>query len=319
MFGPPNLKTNIIRRLKTFSQIKDQYNIGDDIYRSGRRKYFSQIAKKYNLEGCPISRPTCRLSVDNYENTQKDEDILEPIWYSVNLKSSQGYCRGKPDCGTYAYTPRDTSLIKKTKLVFLDLTDFSGPIENLDDKGINITVYNLFNPLMIQLYNYIFNKYKDQIYINQDEKYMCVDNPCNNTFSIPEIISAYGGYYGFRNSEGFIDKFFTIELFQIIKDLNIEKEQKCIVLGYYHADVIRGEIDENDKKTPYIIDDDYFPAEFTVKYGYSINKNCIEFKGEVPSYKTQLRAGKKNKKQKTINKNKKKYKRKNKKTKKLNR
>jgi len=210
------------------------------------------------------------------------------------LEASQVYCRGKPDCATYVYTPLDASLIKKTKLVFLDLTDFSGVVKNLlDDNGKNIKVYTLFQPLMAQIYNYIFEKYRDHIVYDGNEKYMCVDNPCNSTFTIEEIISAYGGYYGFRNSEGDIDRFLTMELFQIIKDLNIEKEQNCIVMGYYHADLIRGDIDEVDKKTPFIYEDAYFSAEFTIKYGYSINKNCIVFKGEMPSGKGELKGGKK--------------------------
>jgi hypothetical protein len=87
-----------------------------------------------------------------------------------------------------------------------------------------------------------------------------------------------------------------MELFQIIKDLNIEKEQNCIVMGYYHADLIVGDIDEEDKKTPFVYEGGHFSAEFTIKYGYSINKNCVEFKGEVPSIKT---AGKRRNKQKT--------------------
>ena len=315
MFGTPNLKTNIINRLKTFSQIKKQYNIGDDIYRSGKRKYFSVMAKKFSLEGLPNSRPTRRLYEDPYyENTEKDEDILEPIWYSADLEASQRYCRGKTDCATYAYTPLDASLIKKIKLVFLDLTDFSGKVENEVVNGKNIKKYRLFQPLMAQMYNYIFEKYRDQIVYDGNEKYMCVDNPCTSTFTIEEITSAYGGYYGFRNSEGDIDRFITMELFHIIKDLNIEKEQNCIVMGYYHADLIVGDIDEEDKKTPFVYEGGHFSAEFTIKYGYSINKNCIVFKGEVPSEKAELKAGKKRNNKKT-KKQKEKRKRKNKTTK----
>lgn len=301
MFGPPDIKTNIIRRLKTFSQLKTQYNIGDDIYRSGKKKYFSETAKKCKLEGCPISRPTIRLDPDDsYENTEKDETILEPIWYSTDLLASQGYCHGKPDCTTYIYTPLDASLIKKTKLVFLDLTDFAGSTEIIDDKK----VYKLFTPLMIQLYNYIIEKYRAQIIYDEtdNEKFMCVDNPCNNSFTLEEIYSAYGYYAGFRNSEMYIDRFFTLELFQIIKDLNIEKENKCIVLGYYHADIITGYIDKLTKSA--YIDVGYFPAEFTIKYGYSINKNCIKFKGEIPSEKEELVVVKKRKRGGTKNKKK---------------
>jgi hypothetical protein len=312
MFGSPTLKSNIIKRLKTFSQIKKEYNIGNDIYRSGRKKYFSEIAKQFNLEGVPISRPTTRLSEDNYVNTKKDEHVFEPIWYSTDLINSQIYCKNKPDCGTYAYTPRDSTLIKKTKLVFLDLTD-SDAVQNIViTRGKKIKVYKLFHEIIAPLYNHIIEKYKDQMEDDEGKKYLCVDNPCNNLFTLQEIVSAYGGYFGFRNSSYPIDRFYTLELFQLIKDLNIEKEQKCIVLGYYHADVIRGELDEN--LTPSITPDSYFASEFTIKYEYSINKNCIEFKGEVPHENNPLGGFKKNNKTKN-NKNKKIKKRPNKKQK----
>ena len=276
MFGTPNakqLKKCIISRLKTFSEIKKQYNIGDDIYRSGEQKYFS--TKCNNLEGCPISRPTKRLDPnDSYENTEKDETILEPIWYSTDLLASQGYCRGKPNCSTYRYTPLDYSLINKNKLVFLDLTDFNDDAIKIDDKN----VYKLFTPLMIQLYEQIIKKYEKQIFKIKNEYHLCVDNPCENSFTLETVYSAYGYYHGFRSSEMYIDRFFTLELFQIIKDLNIETEQNCKVLGYYHADVLNGYIDKN--RIAYI-DEGYFPAEFTIKYGYSINKNYIKFNGKI--------------------------------------
>jgi hypothetical protein len=260
------LKTQIVRRLKTFSELKTQYNI-DDIYRSGKRKYFSTIAKRAKLEGCPISRPTCRLSLDDYENTEKDESMLDPIWYSTDLKASKVYCRGKPDCTTYVYRPRDQSLVKHKRLVLLDLTG------SLD----NGTTYTMDVPFMKQIYDYIFQKYSEYIVDDNDgsEKYMCVDNPCKNTYTISEIASAYG-YYGGRNSEIAIDRFFTLELFQIIKDLQIEETHNCTVLGYYHANLVTGSIEDPPSNS-------YFPAELTIKYGYSINKNCIEFKGEVAS------------------------------------
>jgi hypothetical protein len=294
MFGTPNtkLKKCIISRLKTFSEIKKQYNIGDDIYRSGERKYFS---KKCNLEGCPISRPTNRLDPnDSYENTEKDETILEPIWYSTDLLASQRYCRGKPDCSTYRYTPLDYSLIKNDKLVFLDLTDFDNVVIKIDDKN----VYNLFTPLMTQLYDHIIRKYEKQ-FIKSDsdnEIFMCVDNPCKNSFTLETVYSAYGYYYGLRSSEMYIDRFFTLELFQIIKDLNIENEQTCKVLGYYHADVLHGYI---DNRIAYI-DEGYFPSEFTIKYGYSVIKHYINFKGEIKKggakNKTKIKNNKKTRK-----------------------
>jgi hypothetical protein len=49
MFNPSsysNLKTNIIRRLKTFSQLKERYKFGDNIYRSAKEKYFSERIRR---------------------------------------------------------------------------------------------------------------------------------------------------------------------------------------------------------------------------------------------------------------------------------
>jgi hypothetical protein len=57
------LKQNIVRKLKTFSELKREYDIGDNIYRSGERKYFSKRAQQYQLHGCPLDRPTCHLSL----------------------------------------------------------------------------------------------------------------------------------------------------------------------------------------------------------------------------------------------------------------
>ena len=284
MFNYNNIKKNIISRLKTFSQIKEQYNIENEIFRSGEREYFSKIAKKYGLEGCPKSRTTCRLSQNSYENTKKDEDILEPIWYSCDASASKDYCRSKTDCVTYSYTPLDVSLYKKTRLLFLDLTDSTSYEEIKDDNGKKIKAYKLFKKLMVQIYNNIYIKYKNQIVQDKENiEYLCVDNPCENEYTIQEINSAYGFYDGFRNSEKNIDRFFTIELFQIIKDLNIEKDNNCIVLGYYHSDLITGTIEH-----------EYFPGEFTIKYGYSINKNCIKFNGEINNEsKEKSKGGKK--------------------------
>ena len=232
-----------------------------------------------------------------------------PVIISTNIAQS---FKISPQQLRQAITP-------KTKLVFLDLTDFSENEENgvsVINREEYIIKYGLFQPLMTQIYNYIFEKYRDYIIRYEDgSMFMCVDNPCKNTPTIEEITSAYGGYYGFRNSEESIDRFVTMELFQIIKDLNIEKEQNCIVMGYFHADVIVGDIDE-DKKTPVLEEEGYFPAEFAIKYGYSINKNCIEFKGEIPSEKKELdvvgkikRGGTKNKKKIKNNKKTKKLKR----------
>jgi len=279
LFGSSDVKKNIIKRLKTFSQITTQYKLGNDIYRSGKRKYFSQIAKRFKLEGCPVDRPTCRLPEGYGENIDKNIDVLEPIWYSPEYETSKRYCSGKPDCTTYVYSPRDSTLIKNKRLLFLDLTGWTGGYRIRNNKI--IPIYKLDETFMRQIYNYIYEKYKHRITFDEDdnEQIFCVDSPCKNVFELTEISSAYG-YYGFRNSEMSIDRFFTLELFHLIKELDIEKELNCIIMGYYHDNLLTGEIDKRTKKS--VIDSySLFPAEFVIKYEYAINKNCIEFKGEL--------------------------------------
>jgi hypothetical protein len=211
-----------------------------------------------------------QLSEMYEENTIKDEDILEPIWYSTNIHDSIQYCnrQGKINCETYKYIPYDKSLIKGKKLLFLDLTG-----KKIGDK------YILNVPLIKQIYNYILEKWRgtilddntngligdNDVIINNEEKYMCVDNPCQNTFSINEIINAYGYNDGTRDSEHYIDKFFTIELFHIIKDLGIEEELNCVFMGYFESNILSR--------------DTYLPAELAMPYKCAINKNYMYFDG----------------------------------------
>ena len=277
------LEQNIRTRLKTFSVLKRKYDIGDNIYRSGERKFFSKTAQKYNLHGCPLDRPTCHLSVDYYENTENDRDIYEPIWYACDLEASKKYCEDKTDCTTYSYTPRDSSKQKRTKLVFLDLTGpFVSHIYSAYSQT-HVAKYKMDETFMRQIYDYIETKYADQIVDDNDGtgKYMCVNNPCKDTYPLDEIRTAYG-YYGFRNSEYLIDRFFTLELFHIISELKIEESCNCKVLGYFHAYLVSGDYNEELKRP--IKTDYYMPAEFAVKYSCTINKNYIKFNGEISSY-----------------------------------
>jgi hypothetical protein len=312
------LEQNIRTRLKTFSELKRKYDIGDNIYRSGERKYFSKRAQKYNLHGCPLDRPTCHLSVDYYENTENDRDIYEPVWYASDIEASKDYCIGVPDCTTYSYTPRDISKEKKIKLVFLDLT---GPyLSNLylNHSDEVVKKYKMDETFMRQIYDYIENKYADQIMDDNDGngKHLCVDNPCENIFVLDRIRSAYG-YYGFRNSEYAIDRFFTLELLHIISELEIEKTCNCKVLGYYHAYLVNGDFDEVSQK-PIIDIYSYMSSEFVIKYNCSINKNYIHFNGEVSSYYAGSKLKKNKKKMQKGTKRNKKYKKNNKKNNKNN-
>ena len=49
-------KTEIKKRLKTFSQIKDEYKINGSIYRTGRSETFSENAEKFGLPGVTKAR-----------------------------------------------------------------------------------------------------------------------------------------------------------------------------------------------------------------------------------------------------------------------
>ena len=274
-----DLKQNIKQRLKIFSQLKTKYGI-DAVYRTGEVEYFSQTAKRFRIEGLPKSRPTAALTENDEDNTEKDEDILEPIWYSTAIENSIIYCNRyaatTSKCETYKYIPYDNSLVKSKKLLFLDLTNIMVYKAQRDD-GKTQQIYNLNEEFMRQIYDNILEKWADQFFYDDDDKSenLCVDNPCMNTFTIDEIRSAYGYFNGIRNSEGSIDKFFTIELFRIIKELEIEKELDCIFMGYFHAHVDSGGFEEDMMKEGGV----QFPAEFAIPYKCAINKNYMSFEG----------------------------------------
>ena len=300
LFGPKTLKQEIIQRLKPFSQLKQTYHLQGSLYRTGAIDYFSEKAKKYNLAGVPINRITTR-PLDDEEPAH--EDILEPIWFSSRIKDSIGYCNREreeyekkkkmyermkidvsdlkvpPMCETYEYIPYDVSIgEKKQKLLFLDLN--SGETwPQKDEEGKEFTMYHLDQPFMQKIYGAILEKYKESIIDNGDGegKYMCVDNPCENTFTINEIIAAYG-FYGFRSSEQYIDRFVTLELFHLMKELNIEKELNCVIMGYFHGDVFSGEYNDDPAKVEL---GGFLPAEFAIPYKGVVNKHYMKYIGPV--------------------------------------
>jgi len=279
------LKENIQRRLKSFSQIQTEYYGGKsiDIYRTARRRYFSEQSARCGLMGVPLSRPTTRPDPDDiHENTEKDEDRLEPLWFSTELTASEVYFRS-PDYATYAYHPLMKSSIKGRNLLFLDLTD-----PGFKEDILGRTVYRLDIQLMRPIYEEIFSDFGSQVQKIRNERYFCVDSPPINSFKMEQIYSAFGYYDGFRNSDMYIDRFVTLELFHIIKKLGIESD-KTVVMGYYHPDVITGRIitgEIDGEPIPYIVRGKYFPAEFAIRHGCTINKNYLCFKGEPRPKKT---------------------------------
>jgi hypothetical protein len=165
------LKMEIIKRLKKFSKLKNEYKL-EKIYRSGEEKFFSEKAKIAKLEGVPKSRPATILSNSYNETSETNEYILEPIWYSTNYTDSRKYCGNNPNCNTYAYIPYDESLVAvpsnnsnwlfspskiNKKLLFLDLTGDIKSQANVegDDNG---DWYQLDIPFIQKIYNIIYIK-----------------------------------------------------------------------------------------------------------------------------------------------------------------
>ena len=69
------LKSEIKKRLKTFSELKNKYTL-DKIYRSGEEEFFSEKAKFAKLEGVPKSRPATILS-NSYNETSETSETIE--------------------------------------------------------------------------------------------------------------------------------------------------------------------------------------------------------------------------------------------------
>ena len=262
------LKKEIKANLRTFSELKKKYGI-ENMYRSSAEKYFSTKSRK-TIQGMPTQRYTKRPQ--EYESEENTEDILEPIWYSTSIHASRVYCRKLRQannllgqCSTYKYTPYDNSLVKNKKLYFLDLTGVLAK-----DYNITRNVYHLNNKLTKYIYDLIFQKYSENILDDGDNygKYMPIDNKIEQVYSIDEIKKAYGYSDGLRSSDMSIDRFFTLELFHLIDELQIENELDCEILGYYHDNIV----DEDN-------DGSFLPAEFSLSYKNSINKNYMSFDG----------------------------------------
>lgn len=273
-----NLKNEIKKRLRTFSQLQTKYKI-EHIYRSSEEEHFSKKAKLSNIEGLPKSRPTL-ININNTYRDEPYEDILEPIWYATNYNDAKNYC-DRPNCSIYKYSPYDKSLVTvpsnnslrqprqiNRELLFIDLTG-----ETLES---NFDYYYLDITFIKKIYDLIFKKWELSFYLDTDDdgnyiydddrKYILIAD--GNTFTKKQIKNTYGYNDGTRDSEYFIDKFFTIELFNIIKDSNIENELDCRFMGYFHSNIIAA--DGNS----------HVNAEFAIPYSSAISKTFINFLGK---------------------------------------
>ena len=321
-FQPFIEKEYIKLKLKPYSQLKREYGLGDHIYRAAKPERFSKKSIRSFEKGIPNARHDSYVplwseesEVDAgeqkpgetiipqivLENTTVRANINEPLWYACDEASAKKYC--KDECMVYKYTPLDQTDIKGIQLLYLDLTSKIYYTE----RGL----YELDKTLMKIAYDYLYTKYAENMMYDTDskQKYLCVDYPCDNTFSLDEISSAYGNYgnIGFRNSEYFIDRFFTLTLFEMLDKMGIVDKNTHIV-GYFHADLINGDIDSDGKSI--ISPNSVFSAEFAIKYGTAINKTRIQPNGLVSA---RLGGTANSKKDKRTHKHKKTHKRKHKK------
>lgn len=173
-------------------------------------------------------------------------------------------------------------------MVFLDLT---GKLKRYTHNEEREKVFTLDKLFMKQIYDYIYDKYRDSIQTDDDGiEYMCIDNSCKNVVTLEELSRAYGNSSeqekaGFRDSEYNNDRFFTQELFHLIRDLNIENENNLIFVGYFHANL-------------HDYENSYKSSELAIKYSCAINKNYIMFNGEISPHRQSYKGGKISKKRK---------------------
>jgi hypothetical protein len=247
-----NLKDEIKKRMKPFSQLKAKYGI-ESIYRTSEKKWYSSK----NLFGFPTPRG---------EPDSSTIDISQPIWFATDREYSSGYCYRNSlpihkqrtamphkKCATYKYIPRDSSLVKNKKLLFLDL---NGSKNYLDNRFIRA----IYDYILAQGHVTYTHPYDKEEYIHFKE--------FDDTILLEDFLKAYGYKNNLRDSQMDADRYFTVLLFRLIKDLKICEEMDCIFMGYYHADVLTE-------------DDTLFATEFAIPYKSSINTNYMEYCGMV--------------------------------------
>jgi len=186
---------------------------------SEKMKTYKEICKEYQSKDCFIYRtakekrfyhigiPSVRKRVD-----EKEYESYEPIWYSWSQEGSLMY--GDKETKTYKYLPKEKYDGKPLK--FLDLTGENRP--DVFDWMTKRDLYYLDIDLIRDIYFAIFSKKK----VHTPEK----------------MKAAYGFSDGRRNSQYDIDRWFTLELFHLVQDL--EMTENCIFMGYFHANVHAG-------------------------------------------------------------------------------
>lgn len=253
-----DLNSKLKSKLKTFSELKEEYGI-DAIYRTSKVHRFS---KKSALEGIPTSRKTNRP----YTDYNSKVDGLQPIWFTPTITASIMYCNDNQpsdedrikNCITYKYIPRDHSLIKNKKLLFLDLTG--------GKRSYFRETYGLDRDLIEPIYDDILNDHENDIFTEDHVKQIIIDN---EDYSVPvkKLKDAYGYGNGNRVSSHTVDEFFTLEMFHLLVDeYELEKVFNCVFMGYFHASVVSS-------------NDSDFDSEFAIPWRNSINKNYIDFAG----------------------------------------
>lgn len=263
-----NLKNEIKKRMKPFSQLKKEYGI-EAIYRRSEKTRFS----KNNTYGFPTQR---------FEVKKEDKVLIDaPVWFAPQIETAEKYCTRdnanlknlhkilfgnnrkfiEVECATYKYIPYDSSKNKNKNLRFLDLTGIHVPHEN---------AYKLDNKFIRAIYKYILEKILEregQINDDDDDPYI-YSYIIDDTTDKEDFLNAYGYDNGYRDSEQVADNIFTVALFEIIKELKICEEMDCVYMGYYHSDVLNGP-------------DSFFPSEFAIPYKITINPNNMQFCGMV--------------------------------------
>ena len=253
-----NLKSRIMWRMKTFSQLKREYGI-KAIYRKSKEKNFSSK----NTNGFPKARKDL--------SGEKEIDINAPVWFNSDIQHTKDYCLDEyQKCATYKYIPYDKSVINGIPLLFLDLTDTYN--NDLLDKD-----------FMQDIYDYMINiELKKKAQIRKEDGFEIVESDILQSYvDMYEFMNAYGYDDGKRDSDIRADRIFTMTLFNIINDLQICKEGKCIFMGYYHNDIF---INEENAEEPTTLGD-YLPSEFAIPYKICINPKYIEFCGIVDGKK----------------------------------
>lgn len=203
-FGSPvsgtDLKTEIKKNLKTYQELRKEYNLTRHygIYRSSSSAFFEK-------NGIP------KVNQITYYGNQ----VSAPVFFSVDPKiSHREGCQTQSDCITWQYNPKQN--IDGRRLLFLDLTGDPLIYDHVEwvmkDSGLKKHILN--NKLIRLIYDKIKETRGEQP---------------------PEILNAYGYYTGVRHSDLNNDRFFSLELFRLVKELNIETEAHCVFLGYFHG------------------------------------------------------------------------------------